>query len=75
MLYTKYNKGGAMVKFRGLRKKSGFSVTELAQKLGVSIWTVYAWEGGKTKPRMDSIKALARLLNVSETELITAFEK
>ena len=64
-----------MVNFKDLRKNSGFSVDELAKKLGVSKWTVYAWEEGRSTPRLKWIEKLSELLGVTESVIIAAFQK
>ena len=66
-------KGGIMVKLTDLIKESGFTVAELAKKLGVSKWAVYAWCCGRAAPRRKRISELAELLNVSKTDLFELF--
>lgn len=58
-----------------LRKARGFSQEQLGLSLatkdnGVSRQTVSDWENGKTEPKLDNIRALAELLNVSYDALL-----
>ncbi len=58
-----------------LRKARGFSQEQLGLSLaskdnGVSRQTVSDWETGKTEPKLDNIRALAGLLNVSYDALL-----
>jgi transcriptional regulator with XRE-family HTH domain len=53
-----------------LRKKSGLSQEELAEKLGVSRQAVSKWERSESSPDTDNLIALARLYDLSLDELI-----
>lgn len=58
-----------------LRKARGFSQEQLGLSLaskdnGVSRQTVSDWENGRTEPKLDNIRALADLLNVSFDALL-----
>jgi transcriptional regulator with XRE-family HTH domain len=56
---------------RARRKAKGLSVDQVATLCGVSASTVVRWEQGKTKPsRRDHADRLARLLNVTASELL-----
>src|SRR5690606_38553634 len=48
----------------------GFSRTELAARTGVSKPTVWAWETGRTSPRRNNLRSLARALDLSEEVLL-----
>lgn len=48
-----------------LRKEKGWSVKELAEKLGVSEKTVYKWEGGKGIPDVGIFPTLAKVFGES----------
>jgi transcriptional regulator with XRE-family HTH domain len=54
-----------------LRKKSGFSQEEVAEKLGVSRQTVSKWETDQTVPELIKAKLLSQLYNVSYDYLIS----
>ena len=58
------------VKLRRLRKERGLSLTDFADKVGVSRPTVWSWETGKTKPRRQKLDAVAATLNLMDDELI-----
>lgn len=53
-----------------LRKKSGLSQEELAEKLGVSRQAVSKWERAEASPDTDNLIALSNLYNISLDELI-----
>ena len=57
-------------RLKKLRKKSGLTQEELAEKTGYSIMTIRRWEWGTRNPRLEEIKALAQALNVSEADLL-----
>ena len=56
------------------RKKSGLTQDDLADKIGVSYMTVRRWEAEKVTPRMDEIKKMCQVLNISEEELFNNSE-
>lgn len=42
------------------RRESGYrTAQELAEALGVSVWTVRSWESGKSQPRYDMLETLS----------------
>ena len=53
-----------------IRKASGFSQNELADKLGVTGKAVSKWETGAAKPRINVLRDLSALLNVPIEELL-----
>ena len=53
-----------------LRKKSGYSQEELAEKLGVSRQSVSKWESNTTYPETDKIVQIANLFDCSMDDLI-----
>lgn len=52
-----------------LRKLRGLTQGELANRLGVSKPTVWAWEQGRARPIEDRIEAIAEALGVDSNEL------
>lgn len=54
-----------------LRKKSGLSQEEVAEKLGVSRQTVSKWETDQTVPELIKAKLLSQLYNVSYDYLVS----
>jgi transcriptional regulator with XRE-family HTH domain len=54
-----------------LRKKLGISQGRLAETLGVSKPTVWAWEQGKARPVDSRIESLAQALGVSTGDLLS----
>ena len=56
-------------KIMELRKKSGLSQEELAEKVGVARQTISKWELGETSPDLKQSKELSKILNVSLDEL------
>ena len=56
-------------KIMDLRKKSGLSQEELAEKIGVARQTISKWELGETSPDLKQAKELSKIFNVSLDEL------
>ena len=52
------------------RKKAGMSRTDLAKRMDMTLGGVSAWEYGRTRPDIDSLKKLCSILNVSSDELL-----
>lgn len=52
-----------------LRKLRGYTQGELANRLGVSKPTVWAWEQGRARPIEDRLDAIAEALGVTSAEL------
>jgi transcriptional regulator with XRE-family HTH domain len=57
-------------RLRTLRKQRRISLVGLARQVGVSRPTVWNWERDAVRPRKKSIRAVASLLGVSESELV-----
>lgn len=57
-------------KIMDLRKKSGWSQEELAEKLGISRQSVSKWETGESVPDLDKIIRMSELWNVSTDYLL-----
>ena len=57
-------------RLKTFRKKAGLTQEELAEKAGVSNITISQWENGIYAPTMTRIKALAKALNVPESDLL-----
>ena len=51
-------------KIMDLRKKSGWSQEELAERLGISRQSVSKWETGESIPDIDKIIRMSELWNV-----------
>ena len=58
-----------------LRKQSGFGQKEVAAFCGVSNKAVSKWENGKTKPRVQLIRKLAELYQISPEILLMKCEE
>lgn len=52
-----------------LRRKSGLSQEQLAEKIGVSRQAISKWEGGLSTPELDKLRALSELFQVTIDEL------
>lgn len=52
-----------------LRRKSGLSQEQLAEKIGVSRQSVSKWETGLSIPELDKLKALSECFHVTMDEL------
>lgn len=55
---------------RRLRQKAGLTQQDIADKLDVSRVAVGQWESDKTMPRKASLEALAKLFNVTVSDLL-----
>ena len=53
------------------RERAGLSQTELAKKIGITPQAIQNWEYGKSSPRLQRLKKLAEVLNVSEEWITT----
>ena len=56
-------------KFKSLRKDTGMSQLEVAQKLGLAKSTIAMYESGKRTPDFETIDAICDLFNVNMSEL------
>lgn len=56
----------------GAREAAGLGQEDLAQRLGVRLTTVQAWEEDLAEPRGNRLQMLAGMLNVSLKWLLTA---
>lgn len=56
--------------FSNLRKKSGLSQNELAEKVFVTRQAVSRWERGETVPEIETLQALSRFFGVSINTLL-----
>lgn len=52
-----------------LRKQRGLTLAQVADALGVSKPTVWAWEKGKARPIEDRLPAIAAALHIDEADL------
>ena len=59
--------------FRNLRKRNLYTTRELGEKLGVSGQLVLCWEIGKSKPKLEILPEIAKLLNTNVTALLNMF--
>ncbi|MEG2453537.1 MAG: helix-turn-helix transcriptional regulator [Clostridia bacterium] len=62
------------MKFKELRLSKGFKTAkELAIKAEINQWNIAKWETGKARPKFDTIKKLAKILNVSVEDILNCF--
>ena len=52
-----------------LRRKSGLSQEQLAEKIGVSRQAISKWEGGLSTPELEKLKALSECFQITIDEL------
>ncbi len=57
------------IKLNRLRRERGMTLAQVADALGVSKPTVWAWEKGKARPVPERLDAIAEALGVSTAEL------
>ena len=53
-----------------LRRARGFSKTDLADRLGVTVTSICYWEQGRSRPRLARLQTLAELLGTTPAELL-----
>ena len=51
------------------RKRLGLSAADFALLVGATGQSVYAWEAGKSRPRAESLRAIAELRHVGKREV------
>jgi transcriptional regulator with XRE-family HTH domain len=61
-------------RLRRFREQYGISRSELATRTGLSRPTIWAWESGKTQPRLSNLRVLANVLGISQLELVGGLE-
>lgn len=61
-------------KFQELRKQSGLTQEELAEKLYVSRTAISKWESGRGYPNIESLKVIAKFFSVTVDELLSSGE-
>jgi transcriptional regulator with XRE-family HTH domain len=61
--------GSFGVRLKRLRKERGLTLAQIADAMGVSKPTVWAWEQGKAHPIESRLDTLAQVLGVSQDEL------
>jgi transcriptional regulator with XRE-family HTH domain len=49
---------------RDTRRKRGLSVTEVAERAGVSVASIYLWETDRGRPRDANLSALCKVLKL-----------
>ena len=52
-------------RLKEIRKDKGLSMSELANKIGVSTNTISRWERGERIPNLEALVALAKFFKVS----------
>lgn len=57
-------------KIREIRLSHGLKANYVAQKMGISLPTLYHYEQGKKKPTLEFCVKLAKLYGVSITEFV-----
>ena len=57
-------------RYREARERAGLKPEEACVKLGISIGTLYNWEGGKTKPDAHDIRVMAETYGTSADYLL-----
>lgn len=56
------------------RKNKNLSQEELAEKIGVSRQSIYAWESGKSVPDIENMSKLCQILDIRTDELTNGLE-
>jgi transcriptional regulator with XRE-family HTH domain len=63
---------GLGVRLNRLRREAGLTLADIAEALGVSKPTVWAWEKGKARPLPERLEAIASVLGVAPDLLAAA---
>lgn len=58
-----------------LRRKSGMTQTDMAERLGVTNKAVSKWENGKSKPTTNTLRKMAALFGISVEDLLRIREE
>lgn len=58
--------------YRACRENAGYTAQVAATKLGVSITTLYSWEGAKTSPDAKWLPLMAKLYGCTIEDLLVA---
>ena len=62
--------GNLAKRVKELRKRNGLSQEELTENSGLSLRTIQRIENGETQPTGDTLKRIAKVLNVTPNELV-----
>jgi transcriptional regulator with XRE-family HTH domain len=54
------------------RESRGFSVAEVADRVGVSVASIYFWESGRVRPRVGNLKTLCKVLRLPMRKMMQA---
>jgi transcriptional regulator with XRE-family HTH domain len=57
---------------RSARERRGLSVADVASRVGVSQASIYFWEGGHGRPRIENLKALCKVLKLPVRDALEA---
>lgn len=57
---------------RSARAKRGLSVADVAGQVGVSQASIYFWEGGRVRPRIENLKVLCKVLKLPVRDAVEA---
>ena len=57
-------------RIRQLRISATMTQKELADKLGVSQNAIYNWENGKREPNVETLEKIAKLFNITISQLL-----
>ena len=57
------------------RITAGMGQFDLADAIGVHPTTIYNWESGKTKPTLAKVRLMAKILGISEQEILNPVSK
>jgi transcriptional regulator with XRE-family HTH domain len=57
---------------RSARERRGLSVAEVAGRVGVSHVSIYFWEAGRVRPRIENLKALCKVLKLPVRDALEA---
>jgi transcriptional regulator with XRE-family HTH domain len=59
-----------LLRLKSLRQLYGYSREELADRLGISVFTLRSWEQGKREPSLSMIIKISNIFNCSIDHLV-----
>jgi transcriptional regulator with XRE-family HTH domain len=67
---TRFYSGRLAVRLRSLREKTELTPEEVAEKMGVSLATVYNWESGYSFPNTEQLLLYANVLGLKSVRTL-----
>ena len=62
--------GKFAARLRSLREKTGLTPEEFAEKMGVTVGTIYHWESAYSFPKVEQLQLLANVLGIKSVKTL-----